>query len=196
MIFDADVEKIFKAQLDKIKNEKLKDLVIKCWVEGCKRGGWQTLEALQKMPFTLLADCCGVSFIEHTIAVTEGAYGLYLAQKNTYKKMPYRIDEERLLAGGLLHDVGKLMETEPDGKGGYRKSKAGMFARHPISGAILAAEVGLSEEIVNIIACHAKEGEGAPQTPETVLIHLADYATFDPLVMKQKGTLIIQTNAG
>jgi len=44
--------------------------------------------------------------------------------------------------------------------------------------------------ILNIIVCHAKEGEGRPQVVETVLIHQADFATFDPLVMKQKGTLI------
>ena len=62
--------------------------------------------------------------------------------------------------------------------------------RHPISGAALAQEVGLSQEVINCIACHAKEGEGRPQTLETVLIHQADYATFDPLAMLQKGTLI------
>jgi hypothetical protein len=49
----------------------------------------------------------------------------------------------------------------------------------------------LPQEVINCIACHAKEGEGRPQTLETVLIHQADYATFDPLVMLQKGTLIL-----
>jgi predicted hydrolase (HD superfamily) len=62
--------------------------------------------------------------------------------------------------------------------------------RHPISGAILAAEVDLPEEIVNVIACHAKEGEGRPQMVETIFVHQADFATFNPLVMMTKGTLI------
>jgi hypothetical protein len=62
--------------------------------------------------------------------------------------------------------------------------------RHPISGTVIAAMAGLPDEILNIIACHAKEGEGRPQVLETVLIHLADFATFDPLVMKEKGSLI------
>ena len=65
-----------------------------------------------------------------------------------------------------------------------------MCARHPISGAILVAEAGLPDELVNIVACHAKEGEGRPQCIETVLIHQADFATFDPLVMMEKGQLI------
>ena len=66
-----------------------------------------------------------------------------------------------------------------------------MYARHPISGAIIAARCGMSDDIVNTIACHAKEGEGAPKVLETVLIHQADFATFDPLVMMEKGQLII-----
>lgn len=66
-----------------------------------------------------------------------------------------------------------------------------LFFRHPISGAILVAQAGLPEEIVNIVACHAKEGEGAPKRVETVLIHQADFAMFDPLVMMEKGQLIV-----
>ena len=50
---------------------------------------------------------------------------------------------------------------------------------HPLVRA-LAAEVGLPEEVLNCIGCHAKEGEGAPKTLETILIHQADFATFDP----------------
>ncbi|HQL54901.1 MAG TPA: HD domain-containing protein, partial [Phycisphaerae bacterium] len=106
-------------------------------------------------------------------------------------KLPYKVDYDRLLAGGLLHDVGKLVETEPDGKGGYRKSRAGACLRHPISGTALAVEAGIKDDtVLNTIACHAKEGEGAPKCLETVLIHQADFATFDPLVMMEKGQLI------
>jgi hypothetical protein len=82
------------------------------------------------------------------------------------------------------------MEIEKDGKGGFRKSLAGKYARHPISGALLAKDCGFDEAIINIIACHAKEGDGRPQVIETVLIHQADFATFNPMVMKQKGLLI------
>lgn len=192
MISKSDVEKLFESQLSKIRNARFRDFVIETWVKGCEEGKWESIEELTKMPFTLLTDARDVNFIEHTIAVTEGAYQLALAQQQSYRTMPYRIDMDRLIAGGLLHDVGKLLEFEKDGKGGYRKSFSGKIARHPISGAILAAKVGVPDEIVNIIACHAKEGEGRPQVVETVLIHQADFATFDPLVMLEKGLLIIQ----
>ena len=190
MIREEDIKKLFEKQLARIEDPKLRDGTVKAWVMGCERGGWNTLEQLAGMPFTLLTECHGVSFVEHTIAVTEGAIALAEAQRNNYRKMPYVVNMDHLIAGGILHDVGKLVEIEQDGSGGYRKSRHGKCMRHPISGTVIAAEAGLPQEVLNIVACHAKEGEGRPQVLETVLVHLADFATFDPLVMKNKGTLI------
>jgi putative nucleotidyltransferase with HDIG domain len=190
MITKADIEKLFGAQLAKIQNAGLRAKVVEVWVEGAKRGGYQSVDQLTKMPFTLLTNTRGVNFIEHTIAVTEGALALARSQAAAYRALPYEIDFDRLVAGGLLHDVGKLVEIESDGAGGYRKSHSGRCARHPISGAILVGAAGLPNELVNVVACHAKEGEGRPQVIETVFIHQADFATFDPLVMMEKGSLI------
>lgn len=190
MIGPDEIRAAFAAPLAKIRDGKLREKVVQVFVAACRAGGWETMEALAAMPFTLLTDCRDVSFLEHTLAVTEGAYGLAMAQIESYHEMPYGIDLDRLVAGGLLHDVGKLVEIEPDGAGGYRKSRAGKLARHPISGAIFAAMAGLPDEIVNTIACHAKEGDGRSKVIETVLIHQADFATFDPLVMKAGGTLV------
>ncbi len=192
MIITDEIRGVFAAQIAKMENSALADLTVEIFTKGCERGGWETVEELKKIPFTLLTDCHGVTFIEHVIAVTDGAYALAKAQLDTYATVPYPIDLDRVLAGGILHDVGKLMEIERDGNGGYRKSRAGHCARHPISGAILAAECGASDEIVNTIACHAKEGDGRSQVVETVFIHQADFATFNPLVMKAAGKLIVR----
>lgn len=190
MIGGKDIEKVFSAQLGRIKDAGLRAKVVDVFVLACERGKWKSVEELRRLPFTLLTEACGVGFIEHTVAVTEGAAALARAQVEAYDKLPYAVDFDRLYAGGLLHDVGKLLEIEPDGSGGYRRSLAGRYTRHPVSGAILAAECGLPGDIINIIVCHAKEGEGRPQVVEAVFIHQADFATFDPLVMKQKGALI------
>ncbi|MCU0726707.1 MAG: HD domain-containing protein [Planctomycetes bacterium] len=190
MITAIDIERLFAAQLARLGDRTLRAKVVEVFVEACARGGWEDPADLAKLPFTLLTDCRGVNFVEHTIAVTEGAIGLAEGQSRHYARMPYAIDMDRLVAGALLHDVGKLLEFERDGQGGFRKSRSGRCARHPISGAILAGRAGLPDEIVNMIACHAKEGDGRPQVIETVLVHQADFATFDPLVMKKDGRLI------
>lgn len=187
----AEINDLLLPWIGRIQDEELREQVITCWDNALQRSGYRTLADLEQMPFTLLTDTRGLNFVEHTLAVTAGAVGLAQAQAGHYRAMPYEVDMDRLIAGGLLHDVGKILEIEPDGKGGHRKSRAGFCMRHPISGAALAAEVGLPDEVLNCIACHAKEGEGRPQVIETVLIHQADYATFDPLVMMVKGTLIL-----
>ena len=190
MITKEDIQNLFAKQLEQIQNQELKDKVTDLWVEGCKQGKWDSIDELNKMPFNLLTETKGINFVEHTISVTEGAVALAKAQTETYREMPYKINMDRLIAGGLLHDIGKLLEIEKDGSDGYRKSHAGKCARHPISGAILAAKAGLDDELVNTISCHAKEGDGRPQVIETVLIHQADFATFNPLVMLSKDQLI------
>ena len=192
MIKAQDIEKLFGDFLSEIKDAALREKVVATWVEGCRQGGWKSVDDLQKMPFTLATDPRGLNFIEHTRAVTAGALGLANAQKENYAKAPYTVNLDYLTAGGLLHDVGKLLEIEPDGSGGWRKSHAGRCARHPVSGAVLAAAAGLPQEVINIIVCHAKEGEGRPQRPEAVLVHQADFATFNPLVMLEKGNLITE----
>ncbi len=185
-----EIEKIFKEWLMKIESKKLKESVIKTYEIAIKRSKFRGIEEVVKMPFSILTDCRGITFIDHTLAVTSGAYHLAKAQEKYFKNLPYKINFDRLIAGALLHDVGKILEIEPDGKGGYRKSRNGKLLRHPMSGIVIASEAGVPDEILNIIACHAKEGEGAPKIVETIFIHQADFATFDPLVMFEKGILI------
>ncbi|MFC2061614.1 HD domain-containing protein [Elusimicrobiota bacterium] len=191
MINKNEIEDIFSEQLVRISDEALRGKVADVWVTACSDGGWESTDELKKIPFTLLTDTCGVDLIVHTIAVTEGALALARAQEDAYSSMPYPVNINRLVAGGLLHDVGKLIEIETDGAGGYRKSPRGEKERHPETGANLARDAGLSEEIINTIAYHSREGEGKDQVVETVLIHQADFACFNPLVMLKDGRLLI-----
>jgi putative nucleotidyltransferase with HDIG domain len=181
------IEALFANQLARIRDAELKEKVVSIWAAAAERGGW-TPDDLEEIPFTLLTDTHGINLIEHTIAVTEGAAGLADAILAAYDP-PFGIDMDLLLAGGLLHDVGKLLEFEKDG-GIHSKGHWGRCARHPISGAIIASEFGMPLEVINMIGCHAKEGDGRPQRIETVLIHQADFATFTPMVMLQNGLLI------
>ena len=181
------ITELFANQISRINDPELREKVVSIWAAAAERGGWNP-DDLEEIPFTLLTDTHGINLIQHTIAVTEGAVGLADSILAAYDP-PFGIDMDLLLAGGLLHDVGKLLEFERDG-GSHVKGHWGMCARHPISGAIIASEFGMPLEVINIIGCHAKEGDGRPQRVETVLIHQADFATFTPMVMLQTGLLI------
>lgn len=183
-----EIKSVFAGLLDQMQDKELAEKVVDVWVDCAKEGGWKSFEELCEIPFTLLTDTEGVNLIEHTVAVTKGALGIAKAIISTYRHNPFDIHIDWVIAGGILHDVGKLMEIEKV-DGSYRKSYAGKCARHPISGAIAAAKHGLPPEIQNIIICHAKEGDGRPQKIEGVFIHQADFATFNPAVMKKQGLL-------
>jgi len=181
------IKDLFKDQLVQISDHELIDKTLDIWTAAAEEGGWEP-DDLEKIPFTLLTETHGINLIQHTIAVTEGALGLARAMQSSCE-LPFEIDFDLLVVGGLLHDVGKLLEVERTADG-HVKSYHGKCARHPISGAILASRFGMPLPVINMIGCHAKEGEGRPQRVETVLIHQADFATFNPMVMLQKGLLI------
>jgi putative nucleotidyltransferase with HDIG domain len=165
-------------EINQINNEDLKKKVISVWEEAIKQGGWK-IEDLGKIPFTLLIPDCKVSLIEHTRAVTHTALEIAKVILKFYKEK-IKIDFDLLLAGGLLHDVGKLLEyASVDGK--ITKSKTGKFLRHPFSGSALAYKHGLPDEVVHMIATHAKEGEGGYRSIEAMIIHYADFINFESL---------------
>ena len=154
----------------------LKEKCLKVWEEGMRLGGWKP-EDLNRMPYSLLVDPCPANMVEHTRGNVLCCLGMMDALQKVYgKRVP--LNRDILVAGALLHDVGKLLEMEEKG-GKFVKSRSGKLLRHPASGACLAARFGLSDEILHIIANHSKEGEGMPRTPEGVLLHHADFTNFD-----------------
>lgn len=149
---------------------------IKTWEDGMKRGGWK-LADVRKMAFTLLISDCQVTFVEHTRAVTLTCVAVADVFEKIYgERNP--LNRDQLIAGALLHDVGKLVEyTFVDGK--TVKSELGAKLRHPFSGAILAAEQGLPVEVLHMIAAHAKEGDLMQRSREATVLHHADFTSFE-----------------
>jgi putative nucleotidyltransferase with HDIG domain len=90
------------------------------------------------------------------------------------------VNHQYVIAGALLHDVGKPIEySKQDGK--YVKSRIGRYLRHPVSGVWLAMEVGLPIKIAHMIGSHSFEGDRTPRTPEAIIIHQADFTWFHSL---------------
>jgi HD superfamily phosphodiesterase len=88
------------------------------------------------------------------------------------------LDLDTIIAAGLVHDVGKLLEYCRKGRA-VSKSKHGRLVRHPISGYGLALEVGLPLEIAHIIAAHSREGDAVKRSREAIVIHHCDFIDFD-----------------
>ena len=92
-------------EINEIKNEELREKVVKTWVTAMERGGWRDLRGI---PYTLVVDTKR-EFVEHTRMVTKTAMAAAFARGD--------LDMDYVIAAALLHDVGKLLEfTVKDGK--------------------------------------------------------------------------------
>ena len=94
------------------------------------------------------------------------------------------IDRDLLIAGALVHDVGKAWEFDQWERWKDERTKTGSPAlRHPIYGAHLALVVGLPEPIVHCVAAHPYLAEGAfvRASLETTIVQYADVAFWKVL---------------
>ena len=165
-------------EFQQIRDAGLQEKTINIWVEAVQKGNW-TLKDLLEMPFTLLIQQASVNIIEHTRAVTLCALKIGDVLVDQYKDR-ISLNRDYLLSGALLHDVGKLFEYKRE-NGRFVKSDEGKLLRHPISGAAFAYKFDMPSEILHIIAAHSREGDGARNTIEAIIVNHADFVNFDIL---------------
>jgi putative nucleotidyltransferase with HDIG domain len=165
-------------EVDLIKQEDLKNRVISVWQDAIDSGGW-TVDDLAGIPFTLLIPDCKFDLLLHTRVVTRTAIRIAETLIENYGAA-VSIDMDILIAGGLLHDVGKLLEYARKGDA-VVKSEKGSLLRHPFSGQALAYKHGLPFTVLHMIAYHSKEGDLGKRTTEAIIIHHADFVNFEPL---------------
>jgi len=153
-------------EIAQIENEDLREKTLMTYEAATKRGGWSSLHDI---PFTLLIPGLDRDYVDHVRRVTSSARAVAATRDD--------LDMDIVTAGALLHDVGKLLEYEPVVP--VVKSDFGKLVRHPVSGAALAMEFDLPDEIVHLIAAHSKEGEAVSRTAEAILIHHCDFIDFE-----------------
>ncbi len=125
-------------------------------------------------------------FLEHVLSVTRTA--CYLADKYIayYQKMQPPLNKSLVVAGAILHDIGKLTELEYQPHAS-RYTPAGRLIGHILLGRDLVREhagkiEGFDAETLlrleHLIVAHQNLPEWgspiAPHTPEALLVHYAD----------------------
>jgi putative nucleotidyltransferase with HDIG domain len=166
MIERYDIESFF-TELSWIHDKDLRKKVVDVWKNAADRGGWRQL---QEIPFTLLFEGSGL-LVDHTKRITKLAWNVVNARDE-------KLNKDYLIAGALLHDVGKLLEYEMKA-GKIVKSDFGNKTRHPAAGAQLAEECKLPKEVVHIIAAHSHEGDTMNRTYEAIIVHHCDFIDFE-----------------
>jgi 3'-5' exoribonuclease len=144
-------------------------------------------------------------FLEHVLSVAQTC--VYLAEKYTaaLRELSPPLDADLVIAGGILHDIGKIRELQLTATGA-EYSESGALIGHILQGRDMvreaAAKVGLTGEkllrLEHIIVAHQRLPEwGAPKppmTPEALLVHYAD--DLDAKLQMMVGALAADANSG
>ena len=164
-------------EIEWIKNEKLKNQVLDCWVYAIESSVLSP-EDLKVIPFSLLIKDCNVSFMNHKRTAVQLSVDIAKRMQENFGD-EIKIEMDLLIAGAILIDVGKLIEYDKvDGK--FTTSKAGNLLRHTFSGVAIADRFGLPPEVQHIIAYHSKEGDLTKRSVEAIIVHHADFVSFEP----------------
>ena len=164
-------------EIEWIQDEALQEKVTDAWAYAIE-SSVLTPEDLEKIPFSLLIKDCKVTFMNHKRTCVQLAVDIAKRMQENFGD-EISIDMDTLIAGAILIDVGKLMEYEiVDGQ--LTTSDAGKLVRHPFSGLAIADRYGLPPQVQHIIATHSKEGDLGQRTVESIIVHHADFVSFEP----------------
>ena len=164
-------------EIDWIQDKEIREKTLDAWIWAIENSVLST-EDLETIPFSLLIKDCDVSFMNHKRTCVHLAVDIAKRMKDNFGD-EIQIDMDTLISGAILIDIGKLLEYEIiDGK--LTTSNYGKIVRHPFSGLAIAARFDLSPEIQHIIGTHSKEGDLGKRTTESIIVHHADFVSFEP----------------
>lgn len=171
-----EVKKLWP-ELNWIKDDSLREKTLNAWVYAIKNSVL-TPEDLEVIPFSLLITDCNISFMNHKRTCVQLAVEIANRMKENFGNS-ISINMDYLIAGAILIDVGKLIEYDKV-NGKLTTSHAGKLLRHPFSGVAIADRFGLPPEVQHIIAYHSKEGDLGKRSVESIIVHHADFVSFEP----------------
>jgi len=166
-------------EIDWIKDESLRKKTLDAWIYAIENSVL-TPEDLEVIPFSLLIKDCNISFMNHKRTCVQLSSDIAIKMKENFGDS-IQINMDHLIAGAILIDVGKFVEYDKvDGK--LTTSHAGKLLRHPFSGVAIADRFGLPPEVLHIIAYHSKEGDLGKRSVEAIIVHHADFVSFEPFI--------------
>ena len=163
-----------------IENPKLKQGVIDIWLDVAAASPWEHFEDIPK---NLKAERYR-PLIPHIRGTTLNALSLAEIAKKLHGT-PY--DRDLLISVCLLHDVTKILESEPDPEGTptsgsvlpARKSEIGKAMPHAAYAAHLVLEKGLPIRLAHLIITHTNDCNKRGIGWEASLLFYADFTDTD-----------------
>lgn len=163
-------------ELADVQNEELRRKIVEAWVYALAESSFGRISDIPGEANPGMFGLKRGNQADHLRGVARVALGI---ADDFLRGFPEAvIDRDVVLAGGLVHDVGKAWEFDPENRARWTAdgSQAGYPSlRHPAYGAHVCITVGLPEEIVHIAMAHSAEGELLKRSLECLIVHRADH---------------------
>ena len=159
--------------INSISDGNLRDLVIEAWVRLWRESPYRGISEVPN--FTRELSGGDETLVRHTNAVVKMSVA---AAREFQEVYGVSLNYDNLLAGAILHDVDKLVLYGHQGDS-IELTDLGRKVTHGEYGALIAKQVGLPEQVVNIVASHSVvKRETLPASIEAVLVSCSDGAIF------------------
>ncbi len=140
--------KEFIPEIEQVSDHAVREKIIDAFQMALERSSW---DDLREVPNLFISDKPMGNLINHSRTVVQ----LCQESVRVMKSFGHEIDEQLVLVGALLHDVGKIVEFGM--KDGV--PVANERVRHSMLGAHIALSCGLPDDVAHIIMLHSWEGE-------------------------------------
>lgn len=170
-------------EIDQISDADLRKRSVDAWAYALTHSSFTSIKQIAPSGNPGVNEAVRGDQTDHLRGVTRMAVAIANEMQSTYPEL--EIDMDIVWAGGLLHDVGKAWEFDPERRKRWatgQKSTGRPSIRHPAMGAHICLTVGLPEEIAHIAMAHSGEGELLVRSLECMIVHQADYTFWNTLI--------------
>ena len=162
-------------ELAEIKDRELAEKVLDAWAYSLAESGYGAISEIPGEGLPGVTIMKSGTQVDHVRGVTRLA--IRLADEMTACTAGFHCNRDVVVAGGLLHDVGKPFEFSPANRAKWTANPraSGLpAARHTLHGYHVCLTCGLPVEIAHIAGAHSPEGELVVRSLECTVVHYAD----------------------
>lgn len=170
-------------EIAQITEQELRTRTIEAWAYAIAHSSFASIHDIPPAGNPGVQEARRGDQTDHLRGVTRLAIAIAQEMQTAYPEL--EIDMDTIISGGLLHDVGKAWEFDPQRRQRWndRQKRYGRPSiRHPAMGAHICLTVGLPEEIAHIAMAHSGEGELLVRSLECMIVHQADYTFWNTLL--------------
>ncbi|MGE0769750.1 MAG: HD domain-containing protein [Hyphomicrobiaceae bacterium] len=175
-----------------IRDQELQAKVVEAWAFALAHSSFTSIRQIAPAGNPDVNEAKRGDQTDHLRGVTRLAVDIAREMSQTYPELA--VDMDVIVAGGLIHDVGKAWEFDPVNRRRW-KGQQSVYGRpsvrHPAFGMHICFTVGLPEEVAHIAMAHSGEGELLVRSLECMIVHQADYTFWNTLLAG--GQLKIET---